>query len=92
MIGAGAAQSVEQYEIIDVGSTVNVPAGAFTNTVTTLARQRIDEQRTLLNETTFASGVGMIRVATRLQVGDKSIPQIEIVLHSFSRAQAAVAH
>ena len=83
--------SVEEYQVIDVGSTVNVPAGSFANTVTTLAKQRIDEKRTLLNETTFAQGVGMIRVATRLQEGSQTIPQIEIVLRSFDPAPKASA-
>jgi len=78
--------SVEQYEIVDVDGTVTVPAGTFGNTVTTRAKQRIDAQRTLINETTYAPGTGMIRIATVLQEGDREIPQIEIVLRKFTPA------
>lgn len=83
--------SVEQYQIIDVGSTVNVPAGSFRGTLTTLATQRIDAQRTLLNETTYAPGVGIVRISTRLKEGDKEIPQIEIALREYQLANKADA-
>lgn len=83
--------SVEQYEITDVGGTVNVPAGSFKDTVTTRAQQRIDEKRTLINETTYAPGVGMIRIATILKEGEKVIPQIEIELRKFTPAAEPAA-
>jgi len=78
--------SVEAYQIAAVGTPVTTPAGTFQDTVTTVAKQRIDAKRTLINETTYAQGVGMIRVATRLQQGDQVIPQVEIVLQRFTPA------
>lgn len=83
--------AVEQYSIIDVGSTVNVPAGTFRDTLTTLAKQRIDAQRTLVNETTYAPGVGIVRISTRLLEGEKEIPQIEIALREYQLAPKADA-
>lgn len=82
--------TTESYEIIDVGSTVNVPAGAFTNTVTTLSKVALKDPQhpgaQLLNEFTFAPGVGIVRISTRLQDGARTIPQVELALRSYAPA------
>jgi hypothetical protein len=83
--------TTESYEIIDVGAMVNVPAGAFSDTVTTLSRVPLKDPQhpgaVLLNEVTFAPGVGIVRISTRLQDGERVIPQIELALRSFKAAE-----
>ena len=79
--------TVEEYEIVDVGSTVNVPAGTFGNTVTVRSKLTDrDRQGFLTAEFTYAPGVGLLRVATSHTKGTETTPQIELVLRSFTVA------
>ncbi|MBS2030707.1 MAG: hypothetical protein JST54_22575 [Deltaproteobacteria bacterium] len=81
--------TVEEYEIVDVGSTVNVPAGSFSNTITVRSKLTDrDRQGFLTAEFTYAPGVGLLRVATSHTKGTETTPQIELVLRSFTVAPA----
>jgi hypothetical protein len=84
-----AIGAIEHAEITQVGATVAVPAGSFHDTVTVLAHIRIDAERELLQETTYAPGVGIIRFETRTVDRGNEVPQIGARLRSFVAAAPA---
>ncbi|MCU0698596.1 MAG: hypothetical protein MUC96_19005 [Myxococcaceae bacterium] len=79
--------SVEAYEIIAVDQPCESPAGSFSGCVVVESRNRIDEQRALVNEMTLAPKVGIVRIATTLVDGGKRVPQSELKLLSFTPAR-----
>jgi hypothetical protein len=79
--------SVEAYEIIAVDQPCETPAGAFSGCVVVESRNRIDEQRALVNEMTLAPKVGIVRIATTLVDGGKRVPQSELKLLTFTPAR-----
>ncbi len=83
-----SVQSVEHYRILDAGASCEVPAGRFERCVRVESRNRVDARTTLVNEMTFALGVGLVRIATDVTQGDKRIPQTRMVLKSFQLASA----
>lgn len=72
--------STERYEIVDTGFTVNTPAGSFDDCILVRGTNRIDQRREMLNEWTFAPGVGIVRMATMVRDGDKELPQARVEL------------
>ncbi|HCF56550.1 MAG TPA: hypothetical protein DFS52_00955 [Myxococcales bacterium] len=72
--------STERYEIADTGFTVSTPAGSFQDCILVRGTNRIDQRREMLNEWTFAPGVGIVRMATMLRDGDRELPQARIEL------------
>ena len=83
--------STEHVRITDVGTSVTVPAGTYTETVTVQVTQRIDEAKSIALEITFARHVGPIRLMTKLLDAGREIPQIETQLRSYQPAAAPVA-
>ena len=50
------------------------------------SRNRVKEGTTLVNEVTFAPGVGIVRLSTVLEAGDRQIPQSTLSLLKFTPA------
>lgn len=80
--------TTEQYEIVDVGSTIGVPAGKFADTVTVRSRTAIDPKTNLENETSYAPGVGIIRIRTQVVQANQVFPQLDAELSAFIPAAA----
>jgi hypothetical protein len=78
--------TTEHSEVTAVGGSIQTPAGQFDNTVTVLAKSRIDADKTLIIERTFAPHVGIVKLETRLLTNGQEIPQIAISLRSFHPA------
>lgn len=81
-----SVSSMERYKILDVGFACDVPAGGFRDCVRVESKSRIDAQKTMVNEITFAPGVGMVRFDLFLETAQQRIPQGTIVLKSFALA------
>jgi hypothetical protein len=82
-----SASSAEHYKITDFGSPCRVPAGTFPKCVRVESRNRMDEQRTLVNELTFAPSVGIVRIELTLEAGGKRVPQSTFELKEFALAR-----
>ena len=83
--------STERYEIVATGETVATPAGSFDRCVRVRATNRASGGVENVLETTYAPGVGQIRIETWALVGGKVSPQFRAVLASYrvSAAQGA---
>lgn len=78
----------ENYEIVDAGSSCSVPAGTFARCVTVRGQNRVDGSRQLVSEWTYAEGIGLVSLHTRIEKGERNVvPQVEMRLVSFDRAQ-----
>ena len=75
--------STERYEIVETGLTIDTPRGRFENCVQVRAQNRIDADRALESEWSYAPGVGIVRMETRLRDGERVIPQALIELTDF---------
>lgn len=84
-----SVSSVEHYKVIEAGASCEVPAGRYEACVRIEGRNRVDEKTTLVNEMTFAPGVGLVRIAVTAEIGDKKVPQSQLVLRSFTPAKPA---
>jgi hypothetical protein len=49
------------------------------------SRNRVEEGKTLVNEYTLAPGVGIVRLATVLELDGKRLPQSRLELVSLTR-------
>src|SRR5512138_72099 len=78
-----SVSSTERYEIVAVGEKVATPAGTFDGCVRVRARNRASAAEELVNELTFAPGVGIVRVETAAVVGGKVTPQVRAVLERY---------
>lgn len=72
--------STEHYEVTSVSATVTTPKGTFENCAVVKGTNRIDADKTLVSEWTYAPGVGIVKMATSLKNGDDVIPQATIEL------------
>ena len=79
--------STEHYEIADTGFTVSTPAGAFNDCVLVRSTNRDAQGRVFKIEWTYAPNVGLVRLVTSVQVGDREIPQLSEELKSFKLAK-----
>jgi hypothetical protein len=75
--------STERYEIAAVGETVETPAGRFERCVRVRATNRAGPAAQLVLETTYAPGVGPVRIETFAVVGARAELQVRAVLSSF---------
>ncbi len=75
--------SIETYEIISTGASCEGPAGKFQDCVIVESRNRADQTRVLVNEVTFAPGVGIVRLSTTLEDGARRVPQSSLTLKRF---------
>jgi hypothetical protein len=84
-----SVSSVERYQITSVGLPCESPAGKFENCVVVESRNRASDSKTLVNDMTFAPGVGMVRVAMVLENSGQLVPQTTLVLKAYSTGGAA---
>jgi hypothetical protein len=82
-----SVSSYEQYEIIEAGHSCEAPAGTFVGCVVVQSRNKAEGEKTLINTMTFAPRVGLVRVATEMDVGGKLIPQARLELVSYKVGQ-----
>jgi hypothetical protein len=78
-----SVSSVEAYEIIAANQPCDAPAGKWEGCVVVESRNRVEEGTTLVNEMTFAPGVGIVRLSTVLESNGKHIPQSTLALVKF---------
>jgi len=78
-----SVSSTERYEIVGVGEHVATPAGKFDGCVRVRARNRASPSTELVNELTFAPGVGLVRIETAAVVAGKVNPQVRAVLERY---------
>jgi hypothetical protein len=77
--------STERFEIIDNGRKFAVPAGTFEGCLVVRAINKIDAQKSLVTEWTFAPGAGIIRIETFLdRNGKEMLPQGRFELVSYT--------
>ena len=79
-----SVSSMERYKILDAGFSCEVPAGTFQRCVRVESKNRIDSDRTLVNEMTFAPGVGIVNLSLYLEDKGRRIPQGSLALKSFT--------
>jgi hypothetical protein len=78
-----SVSSTERYEIAAVGEAVATPAGRFENCVKVRAHNRAAAATDLVNEITYAPGVGPVRIETFVVAGGKVTPQFRALLQSY---------
>jgi hypothetical protein len=76
-------QSSERYEIQSV-APCSVAAGKFDKCSTVVSKVRVDEVSELVNEMTFAEGVGLVRLEVNLQRESGAVPQMNLELTQFA--------
>ena len=79
-----SVSSVEAYEILAVNQPCDAPAGKWEGCVVVESRNRVEEGTVLVNEMTFAPGVGIVRLSTVLESNGKQIPQSTLALSKFN--------
>jgi hypothetical protein len=78
-----SVSSTERYEIASVGEVVATPAGRFEDCVKVRAHNRASPTTDLVNEITYAPGVGPVRIETFVVVSGKVTPQFRALLQSY---------
>jgi hypothetical protein len=78
-----SVSSTERYQILRAGESCEAPAGVFQGCVQVEARNRVDEQTTLINTFTFAPGVGLVRIQVEAEREGRRIPQTGLELTSY---------
>ena len=84
-----APGSAEHYRVISVQAPCEAPAGRFTDCAEVESRTSADPAnpaRILVNRVTFAAGVGIVRVRTELEEGQRTAPTAELRLTAFEVA------
>ena len=79
-----SGSSVENYEITGAGQPCEAPAGKWNDCVVVESRNRVEEGTVLVNEMTFAPGVGIVTLSTVLESNGKRIPQSTLSLLKFA--------
>ena len=72
--------------MLSVHAPCETPAGHFPDCVVVESRASADPAnpgRVLVNEVTFAAGVGIVRVRTELSEAQRTVPTAELVLTAF---------
>jgi hypothetical protein len=77
-----SVSSIERYEIAAVGEEVTTPAGRFRACVKVRGHNRAGATD-LVNEITYAPGVGPVRIETFAVVDGKATPQFRALLQSY---------
>lgn len=75
--------STERYRITATGVTAQTPAGTFEGCIVVQARTRAGDGAEIVLETTYAPGVGPVRIETFAEVGGKRIPQVRAELAAY---------
>jgi hypothetical protein len=79
-----SVSSVETYEILAAGQPCEAPGGKWEGCAVVESRNRVQEGVVLVNEMTFAPGVGIVRLSTVLESNGKQIPQSTLSLLEFT--------
>jgi len=74
--------STEHYEIVAVGERVVVPAGAFEGCVRVRSNTRASADTELINEISYAPGVGPVRIEIITVVKGQAATQLRAVLRA----------
>jgi hypothetical protein len=82
-----SVSSIENYEIVAAQQACEAPAGKWEGCVVVESRNRVEEGTVLVNEMTFAPGVGIVRLNTVLESNGKQIPQSSLALLKFTPAK-----
>jgi hypothetical protein len=75
--------STERYRIEATGQSVQVPAGRFEDCVVVRSTNRAGDDAEMVLETTYAPGVGPVRIETWAVVGGKRVPQVKAELSRY---------
>jgi hypothetical protein len=75
--------STESYEIVAVGERVVTPAGSFDGCVRVRANTRAAADTELINEISYAPGVGPVRIEVLTVGNGKAVPQFRAVLRAY---------
>jgi hypothetical protein len=78
-----SVSSTEKYEIAAVGERVTTPAGTFSGCVRVRAVNRASAGAELVNEITYAPGVGPVRIETFVVKDGAAAPQLRALLRSY---------
>ncbi len=78
-----SVSSTERYEIVGVGERVKTPAGTFDGCIRVRAHNRAGPDTDQVLETTYAPGVGMVRLETFAVVKGVVTPQVRAELKSY---------
>lgn len=81
--------STERYQIAATGVSVTVPAGSFEGCILVKARNRAGPDAEVLLETTYAPGVGPVRIETFALIGGRKVPQVSAELESHRKERAS---
>ena len=76
-------ESTESYAIVGVGERVTTPAGTFEGCVRVRANTRAAADTELINEISYAPGVGPVRIEIITVRNGKAVPQLRAVLRSY---------
>jgi hypothetical protein len=80
--------STERYEIAAADELVRTPAGTFPHCVKVRARNKAGPGAEAVLESTYAPGVGLVRIETFVVVKGEATPQIRAELESYKVAGA----
>jgi len=83
-----SANVTEHYTVVESGGHCESPAGVFEHCVRVEARSRIADGSTLVNQLTFAQGVGLVRVEVVVEQGGRKIPQSSLALTDYALKSA----
>lgn len=78
-----SVRSTEKYEIAGVGEVVDTPAGVFKGCLRVRALNNAGPGTDLVNEITYAPGVGPVRIETFAVVDGAAKPQFLAVLRAY---------
>jgi len=78
-----SVSSTEKYEISGAGEVVTTPAGTFRDCVRVRAVNHAAAATDLVNEITYAPGVGPVRIETFVVVNGAAAPQLRALLRSY---------
>lgn len=78
-----SVSSTERYEIAAVGERVATPAGTFEGCIRVRAHNRAGPDTDQVLETTYAPGVGVVRLETFAVVRGLATPQVKAELKSY---------
>jgi hypothetical protein len=84
-----SVQSVEHAQIVGVDDSITVLAGVFDHCLTVETTNRQDESHTLVNRTTYAPHVGIVKIQVSLDSEGKLTPQTDVELMSYKVAPPA---
>jgi len=77
--------SSERFEIVAIDERVATPAGTFEACVRVRAVTRAGAGAELINETSYAPGVGPVRIEVITVANGKAVPQFRAVLRAYRR-------